>query len=75
MIITQMCVEEEPYLDQSRQPLGHRCTTFLCIWDDQHRTTNMNDEDHLVGQLTSQPLERRKEMMRQKMLPSRRQPV
>ena len=22
-------------------------------WDDQHRNTNMNDKDHLVGQLTS----------------------
>ena len=40
MIITQMYVEEEPYLDQSRQPRG-----------------------------------RRKEMVRQKMLPSRHQPV
>ena len=33
-----------------------RCTIFLCIWgmgniDDQHRNTNMNDKDHLVGQL------------------------
>ena len=37
--------------------LAHRCTIFLCIWDgkyieDQHRNTNMNDKDHLVGQLT-----------------------
>ena len=24
--------------------------------DDQHRNTNMNDKDHLVGQLTNLPL-------------------
>ena len=34
--------------------LAHRyIAIFLCIWDDQHRNTNMNDKDHLVGQLTS----------------------
>ena len=28
---------------------------FLCylIWDDRHRNTNMNNKDHLVGQLTT----------------------
>ena len=25
---------------------------FFVIWDDQHRNTNMNTKDHLVGQLT-----------------------
>ena len=25
---------------------------FFVIWDDQHRNTNMNNKDHLVGQLT-----------------------
>ena len=26
---------------------------FIVIWDDQHRNTNMNDKDYLVGQLTN----------------------
>ena len=26
--------------------------------DDQHRNTNMNDKDHLVGQLTTSALDR-----------------
>ena len=26
---------------------------YLLFVDDQHRNTNMNDKDHLVGQLTS----------------------
>ena len=34
----------------SSTSLAHRCTIFLCIWD---RNTNMNDKDHLVGQLTN----------------------
>ena len=36
--------------------LAHRCTIFLCIWDgkyyDKYRNQNMNNKDHLVGQLT-----------------------
>ena len=39
--------------DNDDDNVAHRCTIFLCIWDDQHRNTNMNDKDHLVGQLTN----------------------
>ena len=37
--------------------VAHRCTIFLCIWDDQHRNTNVNNKDHLVGQLTTGQLD------------------
>ena len=33
-------------------PFGHGCAIYRYI-DDQHRNTNMNDKDHLVGQLTN----------------------
>ena len=29
--------------------VAHRCTIFLCIWDDR----NINMNNHLVGQLTN----------------------
>ena len=33
--------------------LAHRCTIFLCyLGGDQYRNPNINDRDHLVGQLT-----------------------
>ena len=52
----------------TRYILAHRCTIFLCylgaeiydeiymiydeIYDDQDRNPNLNNRDHLVGQLT-----------------------
>ena len=30
-----------------------RFSIFLCIWDDRHRNTNMNNKDHVVGRLTN----------------------
>ena len=44
---------------KSAEPLAHCCAIFL--WslgreiDDHHRNPNINDSDHLVGRLTTEP--------------------
>ena len=46
---------------KSAEPLAHCCAIFL--WslgreiDDHHRNPNINDRDHLVGQLTNLTME------------------
>ena len=41
---------------ESQLTLAHRCAIFLCYLgceiDDQYRNSNVNNKDHLVGQLT-----------------------
>ena len=50
---------KSPYQSTSTIPLVHCCTLFLCYLDaeigeidDQYRNPNINNRDHLVGQLT-----------------------
>ena len=41
---------------------AHRCTIFLCYLgcDDQYRNPNINDRDHLVGQITKWEVAKKK---------------
>ena len=54
--LDNFCIDHHPYIRERQSAVMHYTSLYYISlylgWEDQHGNTNMNDKDHLVGQLT-----------------------